>query len=186
VARSSGEAHLFRELLARAFRPLNERPCWSVQRGHGTFLTFEFGKPHLVVREPIQASPGVSPRVRRLLARRSVRPKGQWHLWIYCCTWEVRDGQRRIGDWSSSRSIERAARYLSGQKLISVTIPYRGVRTAFNFDLGGCLETAPYDRSSEQWMFYEPNGNVLTVRAGRRYSYEPAHTAGADTQWRRF
>jgi hypothetical protein len=45
------------------------------------------------------------------------------------------------------------------------------MRTVFEFDLGGTLETKPYDRTSEQWLLYEPNGNVLAVRADRQYSY---------------
>ena len=39
--------------------------AWNVRCGHGSFLTMEFGQPHIAVREPVVASPGRSDRVRR-------------------------------------------------------------------------------------------------------------------------
>src|SRR5215213_6024148 len=75
--------------LRRAFAPLIGLAAWSVRIGHGSFLTLEFGTPHLSVREPIVAKPGASEKVRKALARRRVRPVGEWHLWIYCWHWRV-------------------------------------------------------------------------------------------------
>ena len=43
--------------------------------------------------------------------------------------------------------------------------------TTFEFDLGATLETKPYNRKSEQWLFFEPSGTVLTLRADQKYSY---------------
>lgn len=171
-------------VIAEAFRPLANLPCWNVKRGHGTFLTFDFGEPHLEIAEPRKAAPEASPRAKQLLARRRVILRGEWYLWIYCCMWQVRDGARVVGDWSSSRRIDRAASFLAGQKLISVSIPKRGVRTTFTFDLNGTLETAPYDRSSEQWMLYEPDGRVLTVRAGGEYNHAQGD-AQQSMRWRK-
>jgi hypothetical protein len=150
-------------VIDKAFAPLAPLPCWGVKRGHGTFLTFEFGEPTLMIRE--------GARVRRALARRLAYPRGQWHLWLYCCAWRVTDGEREVGDWSSSARIDRSARFLNGQKITSVYLKPRGARTTFVFDLGGRLETRPYDRTSEQWFLYEPSGKVLEWRADRRYSY---------------
>ena len=156
--------------IGRSFAALANRPCWGVRRGQGSFLTFEFGKPRLLIREPIMSS-AASGRVRRLLARRNVYVAGEWHLWIYCCEWTVASGSRVIGDSTTNRRAERAARFLDGQKLVEVVMPARGARTTFRFDLGGVLETRPYDRRSEQWLLYEPNGYVLIFRADRRCSY---------------
>jgi hypothetical protein len=97
--------------------------------------------------------------------------RGRWHLWIYCCEWQVRARDRIIGDWTTPRRIERAARELNGQKLQDVTVNERGACTRFVFDLGAELETKPYDRLSEQWFLYEPGGRVLTWRADGRYQY---------------
>ena len=165
-----------------AFRRLYGLPCWDVERGHGSFLTFEFGRPHLRIREPYEST-AQSNRVRKSAARRHVYVRGDWHLWIYCCNWAVFDGSRLIGDSASKRRIDRAARYLNGQKLVSARVIPRGMRSLFEFDLGGRLETKPYDRSSEQWLLYEPNGNVLTVRADKRYCYGPGDRHPDHHRW---
>lgn len=120
------------------------------------------------------------------MARRHVYLQGQWHLWIYCCLWAVRDGARLAGDSSSPRSATRAAAFLDGQQLVSVSIGPRGVRTAFEFDLGGRLLTAPYDRSREQWLLYEPSGKVLVLRADRTLSHTPGSRREAPSDWRKF
>ena len=172
--------------IKRAFAPLRELPCWGVTKGHGTFLTFEFGSPHLVVREPQEVPSGASSRVRRILTRRSVLPLGEWHLWIYCCEWRVWNQDRLVGDWSTRRRIARAAAFLNGQRLMSVAIAPRGVRTSFKFDLGGHLQTAPYNRTGEQWLLYEPKGKVLVLRAGRAFSHELATGAEASVRWQHF
>jgi hypothetical protein len=170
----------------RVFAPLRDLPCWNVTRGHGSFLTFEFGAPHLTVREPMETSPEMSSRVRQGLARRFVSLRGDWHLWIYCCLWQVRDRRKVIGDWTSKRRMDRAAAYLDGQKLISVDIARRGVRTVFEFDLGGRLETAPYDRNREQWLLYEPAGTVFTVKAGRYYQHQRGNFPYGAGEWIKF
>lgn len=168
-----------------SFRAVAEHPCWGVRPGHGSFLTLEIGAPQLEIREPHVPTPGASAAVRRLLARRRVTVRGQWHLWIHACKWHVFDGDRRIGDWSTQRKRDAAARFLDGQKLIDVTVPSRGARTRFTFDLGGRIDTTPYDRRSEQWLFYEPDGGVLTLRADRRFSHQAGTTAADAVRWKR-
>ena len=86
-------------------------------------------------------------------------------------------------DTSSRRRIDRAARYLNGQKLVHSRVVLRGMRTVFEFDLGGRLETKPYNRTSEQWMLYEPNGNVLTVRADKHYTYGSGKRPPDRSRW---
>lgn len=164
-------------------RELLGLPCWGVKRGQGSFLTFEFGTPRLIIREPIQSA-SKSLRVRRGLARRHVYVAGAWHLWIYCCNWQVRSGSRIRGDSSSNARVQRAARLLDGQRLIDVSLSPKGARTSFTFDLGAVLETQPYDRKSEQWMLYMPSGQVLTFRADRRYSLARSSAPENKRSWR--
>src|SRR5947209_15880038 len=94
------------------FRPVYGLPCWNAKEGYGSFLTMEFGEPHLVIREP-RSRPEFSPRLRRALARRLVTVRGEWHLWIYCCQWYVYTGKKLVGDadleGSTKRRIRRAA-----------------------------------------------------------------------------
>ena len=170
--------------IERSFAKLRGKPCWGVKRGFGSFLTLEFGSPRLVVREPHSPTGNVSRRVRKLLARRRVHARGRWHLWIYCCEWRVSSNGVVIGDSTTSRRIDRAARELNGQKLLDVVIRPRGARTRFVFDLGAELETRPFDRSREQWLLYEPGGHVLAWRADRKYQYGLGNRAPDRLKWR--
>ena len=36
----------------RVFRKLYGKPCWGVTNWYGSGIHFEFGKPHLEIREP--------------------------------------------------------------------------------------------------------------------------------------
>jgi len=158
-------------------------PCWGVRRGYSSFLTLEFGNPSLFIREPFAAT-SESARVRRAFARRMVVVRGAWHLWVYCCDWRVESSGKTIGDSSTPRRIDRAARELDGQKLLGITLRPKGARTRFIFDLGAVLETRPYDRRSEQWMLYAPGNKVLSFRADRRYSFDPATQTESEHTWR--
>jgi hypothetical protein len=169
----------------RTFAKLYGKPCWGVKQGHGSFLTIEFGKPHLEIREPIVARAGASKKVRAGLARRGAYVVGEWHLWIYCCAWEVllNGGQLAHSESSNSR-IMRAANFLNGQKLVRFSIAPRGTRCIFEFDLGGVLKTWPYSRTDEQWLLYEPNGKVLALRADKRYSHAPSDRPEDQINWK--
>ena len=156
--------------IKQSFRPVLGLPSWGVENGWGSFLTFEFGEPKLVVREPY-ISDAPTTRVRARAAQRLVYPRGQWHLWIYCCAWKVTVNSKVVAEWSKKAQSKRAPGVLNGQILTAVT-PLRGGRGwEFAFDLGAKLQTTPYDRSSEQWMLFEPNDKVLSVRADKKYSY---------------
>lgn len=170
-------------IIERALGKLANLPAWNVRRGHGTSLTFEFGQPRLFVREPVELPAERSLRVRRLFARRTVHLRGEWHLWIHSGDWSVYDESRLVGDCTTPRRMDRAAAFLDGQKLIDCRIVVRGMRCIFQFDLGGRLETMPLDRSSEQWMLFEPDERVLTVRADERCSHEPANAPPDRIRW---
>ena len=57
------------------------------------------------------------------------------------------------------------------------------MHTVLEFDLGATLETKPYNRKDEQWMLYEPEGNVLKVRADKSYSYGPGDREPEKLRW---
>ena len=171
--------------LPKIFRPLYGKPSWNVKRGWGSFLTFEFGEPHLHIRERRCPKRKMSPKVRRLLARRGVTVRGEWHLWIYCCDWRVRVGHRVVGHSRSKAGIDRAAQELDGQALTRVAaLPQPGC-TRFEFDLGRVLETQPYDEESEQWFLYDAKGYVLTMRWDGLCSYEPGDRPNDQAIWHR-
>jgi hypothetical protein len=172
-------------VIERVFQRLQGKPCWNVRRGYGHFLTLEFGEPHLEIREPSQVTKSVSPRVRKLFARRRVTVHGQWHLWIYCCDWELLIDGKLIADNRSStpRKIDRALADLDGQALTGVSVSPKNARSVFEFDLGGSLVTRRFDRTGEQWMLFEPSGHVLTVRADGHCSHQPGTIAPDRVRW---
>jgi hypothetical protein len=173
------------QTLERAFRRIYGKPCWGVKQGLGSFLTFEFGESHVVVHEPVVASRSASPRVRKALARRIAFARGQWHLWIYCCGWQVLSRGRRLAHSESSDiKIERAADFLNGQKLVRFSISSRKLQCIFEFDLGGILKTRPYDKKSEQWLLYEPSKKVLLLRADSRYKYVRGNVPENEGDWK--
>ena len=169
----------------KVFHEIYGKPCWNVKPGYGSFLTLEFGKPHLVVREPSVASKDSSPRVRRLLARRHIFVHGEWHLRIADCAWEVLSNGKHVGNGSTKRSMRRAADLLDGQKLIRFSFLAEKAWSVFEFDLGATLRTAPYDRQGEQWVLHTPDQRVLILRADRRYKYKRADLPGDRGIWGR-
>ena len=162
--------------IAELFQPLIGLPSWNVMKGHGSFLTIEFGTPRLEIREPRDV-PNASPRVRQLFARRMVTLHGQWHLWIYCCGWRIRmQGEVLAHHESTDEEIAEACRELNGQALTEVTHTTEVGQTYFGFDLGGVLETGPYsDELLEQWMLFLPDGNVYTYRSDAAVCFRPGN-----------
>lgn len=164
-------------IVEKVFNKIYGKPCWNVRPGYGSFLTFEFGNPRLVIREPKKTIGKIPDKIKKILeARRNVTIRGDWYLWIYCCSWNVLLKNKIIGDSTSKRKMKLAASFLDGQKLTKVTICARTPNTVFEFDLGARLETKSYDKTSEQWMLYEPKGKVFTIRADNTYCYEDAKT----------
>jgi len=160
------------------------KPAWRVSPGWGSFLTFEFGDPHLEIREPIVARKGASKRVREELARRKVFIHGDWHLWINCCDWKVFSNRKLVGQSTAKSTFQKVAGTLDGQALIGFSLTPKPVRCRFEFDLGGRLETHPYDRRSEQWLLFDRRSQtVLMLRADRVYSYGPSNRSVAE-EWK--
>jgi hypothetical protein len=160
------------------------KSCWGVRPGHGSFLTIEFGRPHLEVREPIAVRKKVTAKVREQMGRRRVYIHGEWHFWIKCCDWEVRYKGKRVGDSSTKARIRRAADFLDGQKLIRFSILPRKAQSIFVFDLGASLKTFPYDKGSQQWLLFEPSKKVLVLRADGQYQYVRSETSADEGTWR--
>lgn len=171
-------------IFRRIFKKLYGKPCWGAKPGYGSFLTFEFGQPHLQIREPTTTVKKASRRVREVLGSRGVYVRGEWHLWIYCCDWEIFWKGKRVANSQSSRTYEKGVHALDGQKLIRFSLQPRGLHSTFEFDLGGVLVTRPYDRKSEQWMLSCPTSKVLTLRADKRYTFHASNRARDAGPWK--
>lgn len=165
--------------IAWAFAPILGRPAWQVKQGHGSFLTLEFGEPRLLIDEP---------KERRGRRYRIVTIRGDWHLWVYCCSWDIfQDGERLAHSESDHQTIEKATNQLDGQHLEKLWIEPGTVATRFEFDLGGILSTFPFesddDEPNEQWMLFEPSGRVVSIRSDNRFSYHPGNTPPSEVRW---
>jgi hypothetical protein len=154
------------DAVSAAFTPLIGLPCWRVERGQGSILSFEFGSPRLLVREPF-VSTASSARLREAAARRVVKPVGEWNLFVFCCRWRViAAGQVSADDDSPPARIEAAAQAMDGQRLAAFTLDAVSRQAVFSFDLGASLTTWPCEpNDEEQWSLYLPGERVLTYRA---------------------
>lgn len=154
------------DAITTAFAPLIGLPCWGVQRGQGSMLTFEFGPPYLRIREP-HVSNSPTAWIRERAAQRRVRPCGAWHLWVSGCHWRIAvSGEVLAEDESPQDQIEAAVQAVDGQKLTALTLDAVTRTTTFAFDLGASLMTWPYaDEIDEPWLLYQPEGQVLVYRS---------------------
>jgi hypothetical protein len=93
---------------------------------------------------------------------------------------------KNIASYKSSNSlIDKALAVIEGQKITNIIINPENGNTVFEFDLGGRLETYAYngDELYEQWLVYEPSGNVLSIREDGRYSYQSGDTPPDKQEW---
>jgi len=157
------------QVIHRAFKKLKDLPAWNVKPSVGTFLTMEFGQPSLGEMKGPEG--------------RIVYVRGEWHLWIYCCSWRAFEGKVELGDDSMPKCYKEVTRRLDGQKLERVRV-YKNGRTDFRFEYGTVLQTRPYDRDSEQWMLYEPGGNVLSFRADGQWRYGEGKLKPEERRWK--
>ena len=147
-----GERH--RALLDEFFGPVLGEPVWGLRRSVGSMVTFHLGQPSLYVQEPMEADEDAPPSVQEKLARRLVRPVGQYNLRLECCDWVVIVDGQPVGDGSTTEAIAEAIVVLDGQRLLSVGRGGGPGGWTFEFDLGATLNTLPYD-DSEQWIFHD-------------------------------
>lgn len=150
-------------------------------------LSFEFGPPHLRVREPYQPL-STSEKAREKARLRRVSPAGEWHFHTFQCCWRLESkGIELAHDESDHATIHSALNVVSGEKLRGVILDPQARRTTLDFDLGSSLTTSPYssaDDGEEQWSLYLPDGNVLTYGADGRYLLAPGTARPEDVVWR--
>lgn len=171
-------------IVGKVFHRLCRIPCWGAKQGYGSSLVFEFGTPHLRIREPRETRPGASSIIRRMFARRLVVPRGDWHLWIHSCHWKITLNDKVVADNTSTRRrIGKAMANLNGQALVNTSVDVARGKSRFEFDLGGVLETKRRDRNGLQWLLYEPSGHVLSLRADGKYSHALGTTPADENKW---
>jgi hypothetical protein len=178
--------------VSEALRPALGRTSWLVKRGHGSFITMEYGEPHVDVRKPRLFPVSIEGAPAKTL-QRSAFVHGEWHLWIYCCEWSLllEDIQLAHNE-SGNATMNRALSVLNGQVLQAVDIEPDDARTRFTFDLGCSLLTYPAPpgiytiEPVRQWMLYSRSGpglSVLSVRGDGTYSITDGHVKPENMRW---
>ena len=168
-------------IIDEIFKPLYGKYCWCAKKGIGSFLTFEFGEPHLEVHSGFRTKEGIKE------FRRFPAVHGDWHLWVYLCDWTITThGKVKATSESRARDIDRAMGRLNGQSLIQVQVE-AGAQTHFVFELGDHLHTKPntaaYGTFYDQWLLYEPSGKVFTLRDDMKYSHNPGIADPTKKEW---
>ena len=158
--------------------------CWQVRWDNQVGLDMNFGRPHLVIREPRRSS-SRWPRVRALAARRRAHLHGTHWLQIAPEAWEiVLDDGTRARRGAAARQSDVACARLTGERLVEVRIDVKTGVSEFRFDLGGVIRvrrprgwgTEPDD---QLWTLHGPGHQYVAVFAGGTYSYGSTRRADA-------
>jgi hypothetical protein len=162
-------------------RPLIGHLVWNIRGGHGSFLTLEFGNPHLTIREPKVPSPERDAKVRRALGRRRVFVVGDWSLFIQYCDWKISVGDSSIDSQSIGVSTDECLLDLEGQRFVSLEGADLPNSWKFQFNLGGKFEiwpSAAYQPTDDLWSLRTWNGDVAALQTDGRITFEKAARDG--------
>lgn len=169
------------DVVADCFRPLIGQPCWGVYNGYGSWLTLNFGTPHLEIREPNPESDLPTFRMR------AVHVKGDHQLWINMAQWRIfQDGAAIAHNESERDVIGRAAAGLDGQVLLEAKTQPNPPVTEFTFDLGGRLWVSRYgDWEADHGLWHLTSGETINVlhADGRVVVERPSGEASAQTDY---
>jgi hypothetical protein len=182
-------AHCDVNPISEAFGAVLGLPSWLVRKGHGSFITLELGDPDVSVEQPRLLPTFIDGGPERAMIR-GAHVHGAWHLWIYACLWSLTVNAIELAhSESADQTIGRALRILNGQALVSVQVDPDSPRSTFTFDLGCVLTTRPSpaitpdEEPAEQWMLFQPNGRVLTIRSDGRYRHQAGNARPDDQRW---
>ena len=98
----------------------------------------------------------------------------------------AQNGKRLAHSESDDETIAKATAQLDGQCLKRLWMEPGTVVTHFEFDLGAVLTTFPCnddDEPEEQWILFEPSGDVLSVRSDNRFCHGSGETPPHEEKW---
>jgi hypothetical protein len=147
-------------------QPLIGNLVWNVRGGDGSFVTMEFGAPHLRIREPIVPVHSTSERVRRRLQQRHVIVMGEWHLWIRFAEWQLSTASGYIDSaYYANFPSHDMFLDLDGQRLSEVAIGDDRSSLILRFDLGGkLLLLSGVEPEYEQWSLHQWHGPIWVYK----------------------
>jgi hypothetical protein len=148
------------------FKPIIGLHAWQVRQGHGSFLTLEFGKPHLRIREPKLNISSELDSVKELFRRRKVIVAGEWHLWIQYAKWKIETENDHVSDLEEDRNVVmKVLEELDGQILLGVEVNVPEQFIMLNFDLGPKLRMFPSPHfPDDDWCsIHQISGSITSI-----------------------
>lgn len=126
--------------------------AWGSELGYGSFVTVSFGE-----RQP-----------------RS--DHGSYFLWIYMAPWRLEDAKAVLaGSEDEDRAeVAKKVAMLDGRALTGIVVEYPSLSARFDFEGGLVLTAFSESRTDEHWMFFRPDGMVITSGPGSSLWVEPA------------
>ncbi len=168
------------------FQELYGVVCWRVEWDRNLNLSMNFGQPSLSILEP-RVVKSKDKKVADSFKYRRVTPRGEWFFWVLMGYWRlsIKDFDEVSGAASYKRKRMALAR-LDGQKLINVSVNPETSATKLSFDLGAVLSIRRLEIKSDGdiWSLYQPNDNVLSVRADGKYYDDPGDTEFGKHIWK--
>lgn len=149
-----------KQLITNLFKRLVGLASFNVELGHGSFITFDFGKKILRQRKTH------SGEIRTFCF-------GEWHLWIYMCAWRIDKNQKPfVGSNDTRELIREKLREMQGKELKSATILNDAFDAHFSFGDEFELHLFSYQVTDhEQWMLFVPERKTFTAGPGAEWSY---------------
>jgi hypothetical protein len=133
--------------------------AWGAKLGHGSFLTIEFGKALMP-----------NPETGAI--------HGEWHLWIYMCSWRIeKNGCFLVGCEDKRSKIGKVIEQINGNCLISFNVLVPSLDAILQFENKITLNlfsiiSEDNDGGGQHWMLFMPNKNILVAGPGSRWTVE--------------
>lgn len=112
--------------------------AWGVKLGIGTYITIEFGKPK--------------------------ENHGEWHLWIYDCSWQIAKGTKILTNSNAPRlEMESQVQLFESLILKDIRIEDKSWNTIFEFENALSLKViASVLAKGETFMIFVPDERVIS------------------------
>lgn len=143
--------------------------AFSITQSHGSCFFIQFGDPFLKIRDPIEASPETSEKVKLHLRRRQVFVVGTWSLLVLGCDWLLSNEQRSVNQDDNIDDMESLFRTVEGQYLVSASCDEVTKSCTLKFDMGAILNLRPrgdwdarVDADENQWQLHFKDGSSVS------------------------
>ncbi len=135
---------------------------YNLKLGYGSFLTMDFGRQIQVITR--------TKRGEKLSTR------GEWHIWIYMCSWRIdKNKTPLVGSNDSREKIELALQKANNKKLLKYEILNDSLDAIFHFENKVTLSLFNTNtEEGEHWLLFTPDKNVLTIGPSNSISYGPS------------